>query len=269
MQIDPLAEWRRLTDYYHSLSNEELAQLAGQFGELTDTAQQVLRGELHSRGLGDPESIARAAENPSPMRASSSVRELPREPAAGPADDSADATAQQAGEGDLESEAPHDFTWKVLLCECEEWKQAWQLGQALHRAGIDNWPLSAGRTGHPYSRVFVAADQLDQARAIASQPVPRDIVEDSEQEPGEYVVPTCPSCGAEDPVLESADPANVWSCEVCGRQWTEMGTEAGTAADSARATGAAEGPKGVSFGISGARDGKSRPATGQLYPQGE
>jgi ribosomal protein L37AE/L43A len=257
MQIDPLAEWRRLTGYYHSLSDEELAHLARQFGELTDTAQQVLRGELHGRGLGDPETIARAAENPSLARASASVREFPRESAA----DSADPTAQEAGDEDPESVASHDFTWKVLLCECEEWKQAWQLGRALNRAGIDNWPLSASRTGQLYSRVYVAADQLEQARAIASQPIPQDIVEESEEEPSEYVVPTCPACGAADPVLESVDPANLWSCEMCGRQWKEAGTEVGIEA--------AEGPKGVSFGISGSRDGKSRPATGQLYPQGE
>jgi hypothetical protein len=272
MQTDPLAEWRRLTDYYHSLSDEELAHLAMQFDELTSAAQQVPRGELHGRGLGDPETISSAPSRSTSAfggsGASASSRPVgfsvpPRvapglsaaESAHPPDEDFADG-GEDSGSED-EDARPRDYTWKTLLCECEEWKQAWQLGQALSRAGIDNWPLSASRTGHPFSRVFVAADQLEQARAIASQPIPQDIVEDSDMEPGEYVPPTCPACRAADPVLEGADPANTWRCEVCGSEWTEAGTEP------------ADGAKGVSFGISGARDGKSRPATGQLFPQGE
>jgi hypothetical protein len=289
MQSDPVAEWRRLTDYYHSLIDEELVHLAMQFGELTGAAQQVLRGELHSRGLGDPETIngtpGRSGPGFSASGAGAASRPVgfsvpPRlgserstfEPSAAeraqPAPDDPAAFSEDTGSAD-EDAGPREYTWKTLLCECEEWKQAWQLGVALGRAGIDNWPESARSTGQLYSRIYVAADQLEQARAIASQPIPQDIVEDSNVEPGEYVLPTCPACGAADPVLESADPANTWRCEICGGEWTEKGTEKGPGEGTEAGTEAVEGFKGVSFGISGARDGKSRPATGQLYPQGE
>jgi uncharacterized Zn finger protein len=37
----------------------------------------------------------------------------------------------------------------------------------------------------------------------------------------EFVLPKCPKCGAEDPVLEGADPVNTWRCETCGKLWSE------------------------------------------------
>jgi hypothetical protein len=244
MQTDPVVEWRRLTEHYRALGDEQLRALALDFRDLTEMAQQALRAELHSRRLGDPQTIAQAAQNPVPARASAPARELLPEPA----NELGDASAEETGAGDAEcedeAEGPHDFTWKVLLCECEEWKQAWQLGQALSRAGVDNWPEHARRTGQLYSRIFVAADQLEQARAIASQPIPQDILEESEAEPSAYVAPTCPGCGSADPVLESADPLNAWHCEVCGRDWTE--------APEADLKTPPEGRGGTIFGMRGA-----------------
>ena len=70
-------------------------------------------------------------------------------------------------------------------------------------------------------QVLVAADQLDDAREIAARPIPQDVVDESRQEVPEYIPPKCPKCGAEDSVLESAEPTNSWLCEACGKQWTE------------------------------------------------
>jgi hypothetical protein len=215
MQNDPVMEWRRLTEHYRALGDEELRLLALDYRDLTEAAQQALRAELQTRGLGDPETIARGPV-PAPARASTARNPQP----AAPLDEEAEADSDGA-ETEEDSSGEHDYTWKELLCECDEWKQAWQLGRALARAGIDNWPESASRTGHPYSRVFVAADQLEQARLVAAQPIPQDIVEESEAEPSDYVSPTCPGCGTADPVLESTDPVNAWHCEACGRDWTE------------------------------------------------
>jgi transposase-like protein len=67
----------------------------------------------------------------------------------------------------------------------------------------------------------VAADQLEEAREIAARPIPQEIVELSQMEVPEFEPPKCPQCGAEDPVLEGAEPVNAWLCEVCGKQWTE------------------------------------------------
>ena len=75
--------------------------------------------------------------------------------------------------------------------------------------------------GRRYARVLVAADQLDQARAIAARPIPPEIVSESAPKLPDYQPPKCPGCGAPDPVLEGVDPANSWKCEQCGRQWTE------------------------------------------------
>jgi len=74
--------------------------------------------------------------------------------------------------------------------------------------------------------VVVAADQLEQAIEIANQPIPKEIVEESKAEVPEYVPPSCPKCGAEDPVLESAEPTNAWLCEACGAQWSDPEADA-------------------------------------------
>ncbi len=70
-------------------------------------------------------------------------------------------------------------------------------------------------------RILVAADQLEQACDILSRPIPQAIVEESKAEVPEFETPVCPKCGAEDPVLENADPVNSWLCEDCGNQWTD------------------------------------------------
>ena len=69
--------------------------------------------------------------------------------------------------------------------------------------------------------MLVAADQLEQARAIAAQPIPQEIIEESKTEVPEFELPVCPKCGAADPVLEGVDPVNTWRCEACGYEWTE------------------------------------------------
>ena len=51
MQADPIAELRRLTEHYRELSDDELRNLAADFADLTETAQQALRTEMQSRGL--------------------------------------------------------------------------------------------------------------------------------------------------------------------------------------------------------------------------
>jgi hypothetical protein len=264
MQTDPVMEWRRLTEYYRSLSDDALRELALDFGDLTEAAQQVMRGELKSRGLGDPETIAQA---PAVEVFGCGAARQPEQTAS-----TADADAESDADSEDKSDGPHEYTWKTLLCECETHRQAWQIAEALRRARIESWIDGPSRYS-PHSdldvtnpRVLVAADQLDQARAILAQPIPQDIIDESEEETPAYVVPNCPGCGAVDPVLESADPVNAWHCEVCGREWTDA--PATQAQEREPAPPSAEQLERL-FGIRKAGDGKSRPATGQLYPQGE
>jgi hypothetical protein len=49
--LDPVAEWRRLSELYRRMSDNELLVLARQSSELTDTAQQALAQEVSQRGL--------------------------------------------------------------------------------------------------------------------------------------------------------------------------------------------------------------------------
>jgi len=110
MQADPVGEWQRLTDEYRRMNDDELRDLALDFADLTDPAQQALRGELHSRGLGDPESVDRAPQLRSQKHDGDAADDVP-------------ATDDDG--------APHEYTWKTLLCECDTHAQAWQLTEAL------------------------------------------------------------------------------------------------------------------------------------------
>ena len=235
-------EWRRLTEHYREIGDEELLQLAAGVADLTETAQQALAQEMRSRGLVDPrspgqpthhaESTIHAIE--SPLRGD----EMPEDPdsitsAAGLLGTRAPQLVPDTPDADEDDTGEHDYTWRTYLCECETRQQAMELCEVLKRAGIDCWIASYGLV---YPRVLVAADQLDQARAIAARPIPQQIIDDSKTEAPEYELPKCPKCGAEDPILESVEPANHWRCEQCDHEWTETaevaGGEAGKAENS-------------------------------------
>ena len=236
MLIDAAAEWRRLTEQYRAMSDDQLRELAADFSDLTETAQQVLRGEMSSRRLGTPEAIA-ASTSAIPVTSNAPAKMIDVDEDSGALDD----------DGDSDTSGLGDYTWKTLLCECEEWKQAWQLGEALRRAGVDNWLQRPREFGLQYARVWVAADQLEQARAIADRPIPQDIVDESNEPVTEFQTPKCPKCGVEDPTLETAEPTNTWLCEECGATWTDPTSD--------QATGSAGDP---AVGMTGAENAGSR-----------
>ena len=237
MQADPISEWQRLTAHYREISDEELRELAADFADLTPTAQQALRSEMQSRGLGDPEAVSSRPGLPQ------TVPELPETPppenyTPQASDSIVERAADAFGSGppelapdtpnpDDEDSGPHEYTWKTVLCNCDTSEEAWQLSEALKQVGIQSWiDGPRPRSGYmsfdlPNPRVLVAADQLEQARAIAARPIPQEIVAESETKVPEFTPPSCPKCGAEDPALEGVDPANTWRCEQCGEQWTE------------------------------------------------
>jgi hypothetical protein len=241
MQADPMLEWRRLTEHYREMSDDELRELEADFAHLTDTAQQVLRSELKSRGLGEPQAASQAPQvwkvAGEPIAVPRPASNVPLEPnsifanaargalGARPPDLVPDGDDRQT-----EEDGPREYTWKTLLCECESREQARQLSEALRQAGIESW-IDGGRTPHAYSpyadldvanlRVLVTADQLDRACAIAANPIPQEIVDESKMEVPEFEPPVCPKCGASDPVLEGVNPDNTWRCEQCDAQWNE------------------------------------------------
>jgi len=204
-----MAEWQRLTQLYREMGDGELEELDAGKADLTEVAQQVLRDELKKRGL----------DGPSAANTEASVSErfaAPTWNSHGDWPEDGDAT----GEGDL----PEEYTWKTLLCECDDRDEAWQIREVLRQTGIESWIEGPGyRVGYGLNnpRIVVAADQLEQAREVIAKPIPQEIVELSKMQVPEYEPPVCPSCGAEEPILEGADPVNSWRCETCGKQWTD------------------------------------------------
>jgi len=230
MQADPIFEMQRLAAHYRELGSDELRDLAIDPADLAEAAQQALRTEMQSRGLSDPlrATNAPAASNapltpPATYNTSAPIHE--------PNDNASSFFARQPqlvpDSPDAEPDGPVDYTWKTPLCDCDTSLQARELSEALKLAGIESW-IEAPGTGSRYAsfslaspRVLVAADQLDQARAIAAQPIPRQIIEDAQTEVPDYQPPTCPKCGAPDPILEGVDPTNSWRCEQCGQRWSD------------------------------------------------
>jgi hypothetical protein len=197
MQTDSGQEWLRLTRLYAEKSDEELLALAADFGNLTEVAQQVLRDEMKRRGLPVPERRAAAVPDNRPIfgRWNQAVAEQNRE---------FDATPDASDEG--EGDDPVEYTWKTLLCECAEREEAWQVAEVLRRASIESWidgPQSQSSLDVRSPQVFVAADQLEAARAVIGKPIPQDVIDQSKEKVEDFEPPTCPKCGASDPVLES------------------------------------------------------------------
>ncbi|HEV2215502.1 MAG TPA: hypothetical protein VGR64_09445 [Terracidiphilus sp.] len=216
--MDPSRDWQALGALYRAKSDEELNELAEDYGDLTEVAQEVLRAELKARGLEDPAA--------------------PRKPEKLPLKSSA---APDGGDAKVGDEDEREITWKTPLCTCATNERANQIAEMLRRAEIESWieggsnPWDAGNI-----RVVVAADELDAAREVLEKPIPQDVVDETTMKVPEYVAPACPACGAEDPVLEAVEPANQWLCEVCGRQWSEgdgVSAEAGNAGTESAGTG--------------------------------
>ncbi len=240
MHFDHSKEWLRLAQEYRVKGDEELLELNRDFVDLTETAQQALTAEFRSRGLDKKIAEQREAaekadrfagsyESPWARPAVSPFVE--RAAAAGPGGllgsivgSSSAELVPDVEEADSESGEPVELSWKTVLCDCEAQDQAYQIRVVLRRARIESWTESRER-GLDYIRILVAADELDRARVIIANPIPQDIVDESHETAPEYQAPRCPGCGAEDPVLESAEPVNAWKCEICGREWTDAAVE--------------------------------------------
>ena len=171
---DTIADWQSLTKLYGEMSDGELLELDAQLGDLTEMAQQVLRDEMKKRGLNRP----RPADNaPKPIESFAALQ-------------GEYGTLSPMDEGEAgQSDQPHEYTWKTLLCACDEWEEAWQISEALRRAGIESWmqgPGSGVRTDLSTTGVLVAADQLDEAREIAARPISQEIIDESKTDSSEF-----------------------------------------------------------------------------------
>jgi hypothetical protein len=76
MHDNPAEDWQALAEHYRQMDDVELGELAADFGDLTATAQEVLRSELRNRGLAEPGARGDAPKKPeaaTPKRWASSV----------------------------------------------------------------------------------------------------------------------------------------------------------------------------------------------------
>jgi len=223
MAPDTTREWQRLTRLYSEMSDEELLDLAAGFADLTELAQPILRDEMKRRGLADPQQPATPLLRPKEPPAAGIGFESRRGAIFGGWSNTLteqDADSEDSAED--EENAPHEYTWKTLLSECDTREEALQIFEVLRRAGIEAWSSGPSSSfGSQTTRIMVAADQLDEAKQILLHPIPQDVIDQSKVKVEEFVPPNCPKCGAEDPLLESVEPANSWRCENCGAQWSD------------------------------------------------
>jgi hypothetical protein len=218
MQNDTAREWQRLTHLYGEMSDGQLLELAENFGDLTEMAQPILRDEMKKRGLDEPVEALEPPLDPSEQK--------PAFAAFAPQFSRSRPSADSAGENEGEAEGV-EWTWKTELCSCATKEEAWQIGEALRLAGIENWAMRPGVSLGSRSvtslevQILVAADQFDDARAVLAKPIPQEIIDQSKVKVEDFVPPACPKCGASDPLLESVEPVNTWRCEVCDAAWTD------------------------------------------------
>ena len=217
MRPDPAQEWQRLTRLYAEMTDGQLEELAETYSDLTETAQPILRDEMKKRGLDDPQILDRS------LAPSGTSSRRPNFTGIAPRFSASDLDPDEVDEEEDGSGEPHhEYTWKTELCESGSSEEAWQIRETLRVAGIDTWESRpSSMFGSQTIRIMVAADQLDEARAILAKPIPQEIVDQSKEKPEDFVPPACPKCGAPDPLLESVEPVNTWSCEICNATWTD------------------------------------------------
>ena len=187
------AQYQELVALYGSYGDDELVGLGRGMSDLTQMAQEALKGELTRRGLkiapaGAPvETRVLTDEDMSDMRAYAEV-------------------------------APTECTF-----DFEDERAASAAYYALTGEGIEAIVVSANssRFGNRGPRVVVKPKDAERAASILLEPSTDKLTADAEETTEEFVLPRCPACGGEETLLESVDPVNQWRCDDCGHMWLE------------------------------------------------
>ena len=192
--IGDAAQYQELVTLYASYGDEELMTLARGMSDLTEMAQEALRGEISRRGL---------KVSATPER--SETRVLSE-------DDLADLRAFAAL-------APAECVF-----EYEDGHGASAASLALREAGIESVVLQqdGSRMDVRGTRVVVAPEDAEEAARVLSQPLAERFRREVEESaPEEFALPQCPKCGGNETLLEAVEPANQWHCDDCGHDWLE------------------------------------------------
>jgi hypothetical protein len=191
--IGDAAQYQELVALYGSYGDDELVRLGRGMADLTQMAQEALKGELTRRGL----KVA---------------------PAGGPVE------ARVLSEEDLADMRTYA---QVAPAECifdfEDERAASAAYYALTGEGIEAIVVSAGgsKFDNRGPRVVVTPKDAERAAAILSQPSADELRAETEETPEEFALPRCPKCGGEETLLDSVDPVNEWRCDDCGHTWLE------------------------------------------------
>lgn len=183
--IGDAAQYQEFVTLYGSYGDDELVALGHGIADLTETAQEALKGELTRRGL----KIAPAGE---PTRVLSE-------------DDLADMRTYAES---APAECIFDF---------ENERAVTAAYYALTAEGIEAIVVSGGAR----PRVVVTPKDAERAAAILAQPSAEELRAETEEAFAGFDLPKCPACGGAETLLESVDPVNQWRCDHCGHTWLE------------------------------------------------
>jgi hypothetical protein len=190
--IGDAGQYRELVMLYGSYGDDELIEMGRGMADLTDTAQEVLKGELTRRGL----KVA-AAGKPVETRVLNE-------------DDLADMRAYAES-------APLE-----CIFDFENERAVTAAYYALTAEGIEAIVVSGGaRPDRRGPRVVVTPKDAERAAAILSRPSAEELKVEAEEAFAGFDLPKCPACGGAETLLESADPVNQWRCDQCGHIWLE------------------------------------------------
>jgi hypothetical protein len=190
--IGDATQYQELVTLYGSYGDDELVALGRGMADLTEMAQEALKGELTRRGL----KIAPAAE---PVK----VRVLTD-------DDLRDMRSYAAS-------AP-----KECIFDFDDERGASTAYYALTAEGIDAIVISGGGgTDRRGPRVVVTPKDAARAAEILSQPSGDELRAETEEAFQGFTLPRCPKCGGAETLLESVDPVNQWRCDQCDHRWLE------------------------------------------------
>jgi hypothetical protein len=269
MQADPILEMQRLAAHYRELSDDELRDLAADFADLTENAQQALRTEIQSRGFRDP---LRTTNAPAASNA----------PLAAPATYETRAPIHEATSStrgffsrqpelipdapDAEPDGPIEYTWKTPLCDCDTLLQAREFSQALKQAGIESW-IEAPGTGSRYAS-FSLASHASLSPPISwsrRAPLPRNPfrVRSSKMLRRKFPItnrPRAPNAAHRTPFLKASIPRTPGDVSNAAKAGLTQPHQTQPRRNR---------PRNRQTASNCLKNGKSRPATGQLSPQGE
>jgi hypothetical protein len=182
-------QYQELVTLYGSYGDDELVAQGRGMADLTEMAQEALKGELTRRGL----KIAPAGE---PVEA----RVL-----------SEDDLADMRTYAEL---APAE-----CIFDFENERAVTAAYYALTAEGIEAIVVSGGaRPDKQGPRVVVTPKDAERAAAILLQPSAEELKEEAF---AGFDLPKCPACGGAETLLESVDPVNQWRCDGCSHTWLE------------------------------------------------